>query len=148
MIASCDDALFPWENCSLTPQRRAGRSGYQGRQESNEPFRVRPSSPRFCLYGDPASRPTENAREPPRPRLSAAVLSQTRRVVGVEIGVALSKSITRPARREQLVWQVRIEQQVSDYLRGSHEPLGETLGLVEHRQQSVRLGRPSGQVPE
>src|ERR1700751_5020846 len=106
MTASCDDALFPGENCSLTPQRRAGQSGYQGRRESNDPFPRSPSSPRFCLYGDPASRPTENAREPPRPRLTAAVLSQTLRVVGVEIGVALSKSITRPGRWEQLVRQV------------------------------------------
>src|SRR5712675_2031262 len=80
--------------------------------------------------------------------LLGAVLSETLRVVRVEIGVALSKSITWPARREQLVRQVRIEQQVSDYLRCSHEPFGETLCLVKHRQQSVRLGRPSRQVPE
>src|ERR1700722_856920 len=36
-------------------------------------------------------------------RLSDAVLSETLRIVGVEIGVTLSKSIAWPARREQLV---------------------------------------------
>src|ERR1700758_5718653 len=92
-------------------------------------------------------RPSRRARRL-RPELSAAVLSETLRVLGVEIGVTLSKSITWPARREQFVRQVGIEQQVSDYLRCSHEPFGETLCLVKHPQQSVRLGRPSWQVPE
>src|SRR5271163_1474990 len=102
----------------------------------------------MCICSVMSRRDRPRTREPPQARLTAAVLSQTRRVVGVEIAVALSKSITRPARREQLVRQVRIEQQVSDYLRGSHEPFGETLCFVKHRQQSVRLGRPSRQVPE
>src|SRR5271163_2837962 len=94
------------------------------------------------------SRPTEAARGRPRPRLSAAVLSETLRIVRVEFGVTLSKSITWPACRQQLIRQVRIEQQVSDDLRCSHEPLGETRCLAKNRQQSVGLGCPSRQVPE
>src|ERR1700738_215954 len=82
------------------------------------------------------------------PELRAAVLSEAFGVVRVEFAVALAKSIAWPSGWEQLVGQVRIEQQVSDYLRGSHEPFGETVCLIEHRQQSVRLGRPSRQVPE
>src|SRR5271168_5052785 len=40
------------------------------------------------------SRPTEAARGRPQPRLSAAVISETLRIVRVEIRVTLSKSIT------------------------------------------------------
>src|SRR5258705_10324286 len=91
-----------------------------------------------CLYGGPRACATEEARDSTR-RLSAAVLPETLRIVGVEIGVAISKSIAWPARREQLVPQVRIEQQVSDHLRCRHEPFGETFFRLKHRQQSVRL---------
>src|SRR6202048_3738509 len=96
------------------PKRSSGAAGKQ------QTIPRRPVAAAVCLYGDPASRRTEQAREPRRPRLSAAVLSETLRIVGVEIGVTVSKSIAWPARREQLVRQVRIEQQGSDYFRCGH----------------------------
>src|ERR1700733_8009829 len=98
------------------------------------PRRPRPTNPNSpCLHARHTTCPDVlNDRGSARRlgALSAAVPSETPRVVGFEVGVTLSKSITWPARGEQLFRQVGIEQQVSDLLRDSHEPVGQTLCLA------------------